>query len=184
VGEASPSYVFHPLAPQRVAVLVPDVRLIALVRNPIDRALSHYHHEKALGREPLPFEEALEQEDARMEGELERMLDPKYFSHAWWNFTYLSRGRYAEQLDRWLERFPRERLLVVPSEDLLERPGETYGRVLEFLGASPHGLDSYPRIFARDYSEMDPRTRSKLRDSFAEPNRRLYELIGRDLGWS
>jgi hypothetical protein len=150
VGEASPSYVFHPLAPQRVAALVPDVRLIALVRNPVDRALSHYHHEVALGRERLSFEEALEQEDIRLEGELERMLDARYFSRAWWNFTYLSRGRYAEQLERWLEMFPRERLLVVPSEDLLDRPGETYGQVLDFLGAPPHELDSYPRIFSRD----------------------------------
>jgi hypothetical protein len=183
VGEASPSYVFHPLAPQRVAALVPNVRLIALVRNPVDRALSHFHHEVALGREPLPFEEALEQEDARLEGELERMLDPRYFSHAWWNFTYLSRGRYAEQLERWLEIFPRERLLIVPSEDLLDGPGETYGQVLDFLGAPPHELDSYPRIFSRDYAEMNPNTRDKLRDYFAEPNSRLYELVGRDFGW-
>jgi hypothetical protein len=183
VGEASPSYVFHQLAPQRVAALVPDVRLIALVRNPIDRALSHYHHEVALGREQLRFEDALAQEDARLEGELERMLDPKYFSHAWWNFTYLSRGRYAEQLERWLEIFPRERLLVVPSEDLLERAGETYGHILNFLGAPQHDLESYPRIFSRKYAEMDPRTRHELRAYFAEPNRRLYELIGRDLGW-
>ena len=183
VGEASPSYVFHPLAPQRVASLLPDVRLIVLVRNPVDRALSHYHHEVALGREPLPFEEALEQEDARLEGELERMLEPRYFSHAWWNFTYRARGRYAEQLERWLDLFPRERLLVVPSEDLLDRPAETYGQVLEFLDAPPHELESYPRVFERAYAEMDPRTRGELRDHFAEPNRRLYELVGRDLGW-
>jgi hypothetical protein len=183
VGEASPSYVFHPLAPQRVAALVPDVRLIVLVRNPVDRALSHYHHEVALGREPLPFEDALEQEDARLEGELERMLEPRYFSHAWWNFTYRARGRYAEQLERWLEIFPRERLLVVPSEDLLDRPAETYGQVLDFLGAPPHELGSYPRVFERAYAEMNPRTRSELCDHFAEPNRRLYELVDRDLGW-
>jgi hypothetical protein len=183
VGEASPSYLFHPLAPQRVAALLPGVRLVALVRNPIDRALSHYHHEVALGREPLPFEQALAQEDERMEGELERMRDPRYFSHAWWNFTYLSRGRYAEQLERWLEVVPHERLLVIPSEDLLARPGETYGQVLEFLGVPPHELDSYPRVFVREYGEMDSRTRGELRDYYAEPNRRLYELLGRDLGW-
>jgi Sulfotransferase domain len=183
VGEASPSYLFHPLAPERVARLVPDVRLIALVRNPVDRALSHYNHELALGRESLPFEQALEQEDARMEGELERMRDPRYFSHAWWNFTYLSRGRYAEQLERWLAHFPRERLLVFPSEDLLERPGETYGKVLEFIGAPPYELESYPRIFTREYEGMDPHTRGRLNEYFAEPNRHLYELLGRDLGW-
>jgi Sulfotransferase domain len=184
VGEASPSYLFHPFAPARVAELLPDARLIALVRDPVHRALSHYHHEVALGRESLPFEEAVDREDERMDGELERMRDPRYFSHAWWNFTYLSRGRYAEQLERWLEHIPRERLLVLPSEDLLERPHEAYSQVLRFLDAPPHKLASYPRIFVRDYPEMDLRTRGILREHFAEQNRRLYELLGRDLGWS
>jgi Sulfotransferase domain len=183
VGEASPSYVFHPLAPERAAELVPDARLIVLVRNPVDRALSHYHHEVALGREPLPFEQALDDEETRMAGELERMRDPRYFSHAWWNFTYQARGRYAEQLERWLELFPHEQLLVIPSEDLLQRSRETYAHVLDFLGAPPHELAAYPRIFEREYPPMDPATRDRLRDHFAEPNRRLYELLGRDLGW-
>jgi hypothetical protein len=184
VGEASPSYLFHPAAPERAARLLPGLSVIALVRNPVDRALSHYHHEVALGREPLAFEEALEQEEQRMEGELDRMLDPKYFSHAWWNFTYLSRGRYAEQLERWLEFVPRERLLILPSDDLLEQPSRTYAHVLEFLGAPQHELESYPRIFVREYTEMDSRTRAALRDFYADPNRRLYELMGRELGWT
>lgn len=184
VGEASPSYVFHPHAPERAAELVPDARLIVLVRNPVDRALSHYHHEVALGREPLPFEQALDDEETRMAGELERMRDPRYFSYAWWNFTYQERGRYAEQLERWLELFPHEQLLVIPSEDLLQRPRETYAHVLDFLGAPQHELAAYPRMFERDYPMMDPATRDRLREHFAEPNRRLYELLGRDLGWA
>ena len=184
VGEASPSYVFHPQAPERAAALVPDARLIVLVRNPVDRALSHYHHEVALGREPLPFEQALDDEETRMAGELERMRDdPRHFSFAWWNFTYQARGRYAEQLERWLELFSRERLLVIPSEDLLQRPRETYAQALVFLGAPPHELAAYPRIFEREYPAMDPATRARLREYFAEPNRRLYEFLGRDLGW-
>ena len=102
VGEASPSYLFHPDAAERAAALVPGARVIALVRDPVERAHSHYQHEVALGREPLPFEEALEREEERLAGELERMrADAGYFSHAWWNYTYLARGRYAEQLERW-----------------------------------------------------------------------------------
>ena len=110
--------------------------------------------------------------------------DPAYFSHAWWNYTYRSRGRYAEQLERWLAVFPREQLLVVPSEDLLLEPERTHARVLEFLGADAHRLDSYPRVFERQYEPMRPETRSRLAEEFAEPNRRLYELLGRDLGWT
>ena len=185
VGEASPSYLFHPLAPERAAALVPGARLIALVRDPVERAHSHYQHEVAFGREPLPFEEAIEQEEARMEGELERMLsDPGYFSHAWWNFTYLARGLYAEQLERWQTAFGRERLLVLANEELAAEPAATYARVLEFLGARPHQLDTYPRVFDRDYPDLKPETRGRLAAHFAEPNRRLYELLGRDLGWT
>jgi len=184
VGEASPSYVFHPLAPARVASLVPNARLIVLVRNPVDRAYSHYQHEVALGREPLSFEDALEREDERLRGEAERMLaDPSYFSREWWDHTYVARGRYAEQLERWLQLFPRERLLVVPTDDLAAEPAKTYARVLDFLGASPHTLESYPRVFERSYEPMPPETRARLADYYAEPNARLYELLGRNFNW-
>lgn len=185
VGEASPSYLFHPLAPERVAALLPSVRLIALLRDPVDRALSHYNHEVSLGREPLPFEEALAQEDERTRGEVERMLvDPGYFSHAWWNYTYRARGLYAEQLERWLAVVPRERLLVLTSDELLESPAPTYARVLEFLGAAPHELRGYPRVFEREYEGMSADLRRRLAGSFAEENRRLAELLGRELPWT
>jgi hypothetical protein len=185
VGEASPSYLYHPLAPRRVHDLVPDVRLIAILRDPVERAFSHYNHEVALGREPLSFEQAIEAEGERLHGEVERMLrEPTYFSHAWWNYTYLGRGRYAEQLERWLEAFPREQLLVLTSEQLSARPAETYADVLRFLGLPPHELSSFPRLNTREYGAMAPRTRAALADRFAEPNRELAELLGRDPGWS
>ena len=184
VGEASPSYLFHPLGPERVRALLPEARLIALVRNPVDRALSHYNHEVALGREPLSFEDALGAEDERLRGELERLVgDPRYFSRPWWSHTYKARGRYAEQLERWLVVFPPEQLLVLPTEDLAAKPERTHACVLEFLGAAPQRLDTYPRVFERHYSPMAPDTRERLAAEFEEPNRRLYELLGRDLGW-
>jgi hypothetical protein len=184
VGEASPSYVFHPLAPQRVQEVVPDARLIVLVRNPVDRALSQYNHEAALGREPLPFEEALDAEEERLRGEQERMAaDPRYFSRDWWSHTYQARGRYAEQLERWLAVFPREQLLILPTDDLGSDPAQAHAQVLEFLGASPQRLDSYPRVYEREYEPMKPQTRERLAAEFEAPNRRLYELLGRDLGW-
>jgi hypothetical protein len=185
VGEASPSYLFHPQAPERVAKLLPEAKLIALVRNPVDRAFSHYQHEVALGREPLSFEQALEAEEDRLRGEEDRILaNSVYFSHAWWNYTYRARGRYAEQVERWLAHVPRERLLIIPSEDLLLEPERAHARVLEFLGAPPHRLESYPRVFERQYEPMRPDTRAQLASEFDESNRRLYELLGRDLGWS
>src|SRR5947207_13676717 len=138
VGEASPSYLFHPSAPERVARMLPGARLIALLRNPVDRAFSHYQHEVALGREELSFEDALACEDERMVGEVERMpRDPAYFSHAWWNYTYAARGRYAEQLERWFAAFPPEQLLVLLTDDLAADTPGTYRRVLRFLRVDP-----------------------------------------------
>jgi hypothetical protein len=184
IGEASPSYLFHPLAPERVARLIPHARLIALLRNPVDRAFSHYQHEVALGREPLSFENAIAREDERMQGEVERMLDdPSYFSYAWWNYTYLARGRYAEQLERWFAAFPRDHLLVLLTDELAGDASGTYLSVLDFLGAGERSLDSYPRIFERDYGEMHDDTRARLEQQFAEPNRRLASLLERDLPW-
>jgi hypothetical protein len=185
VGEASPSYLFHPLAPERARALVPDAKLIALVRDPVDRAYSQYQHEVALGREPLSFEDALAAEEERTRGEAERLAaDPRAWSRAWWDHTYAARGLYAEQLERWLAAFPREQLLVVATEELGERPAETYASVLAFLGAAPHQLDEYPRVFDRDYTQMQPETRAALEARFAEPNRRLEQLLGRSFAWS
>ena len=184
IGEASPSYLFHPLAPQRVREVVPSARLVALLRNPVDRALSHYHHAVAFGREPLSFEEALDREDERLAGEVERLVaDPRYFSRGWWDHTYVARGLYAEQLERWLAVFPREQLLVLPTEELARDPAGTHAIVLAFLGVPSHVLDAYPRVFEREYEPMRPETRERLRQVFAEPNRRLEDLLGRPLGW-
>ena len=118
-----------------------------------------------------------------MQGELERMRDPSYFSHAWWNYTYVSRGLYAEQLERWLEHFPRERLLVVPTDDLGERPGRDVrarARVPRRAATRARVVSAHlqPRVLADGAGN----TRGS-RERFAEPNRRLYELLGRDLGW-
>src|SRR6187551_3563074 len=89
VGEASPSYLFHPLAPERARSLVPGAKLVALLRDPVDRAYSQYQHEVALGREPLSFEDALAAEEERTRGEAERLAaDPRAFSRAWWDHTY------------------------------------------------------------------------------------------------
>jgi hypothetical protein len=185
VGEASPGYLFHPDAPRRVRELLPDAKLVAVLRDPVARAYSHYRHEVALGREPLSFEDALAAEDERMAGELERMAaDPAYFSYAWWNWTYRARGLYAEQLERWYAAFPREQLLVVTNDELAEDTAGTVARVCAFIGAPAPEAAEYPRVYDRDYERMQPETRAELAAFYAAPNRRLSELLGRELAWA
>src|SRR3954470_21966259 len=117
VLESSPYYMFHPLAPERIARDLPDARVIALVRDPVERAYSAHSHELARGFETEPFERALELEDERLAGEVEHMCaDPRYVSHSHRHHSYRRRGHYAEQVERLSALFGQDRVLVVESE--------------------------------------------------------------------
>jgi hypothetical protein len=183
-GESTPYYLFHPLVPARVADVLPECRLIVILRDPIDRAFSHHNHERALGFEDLPFEQAIEREPARLEGEQERILDdPGYRSFAHQHHSYLSRGRYAEQLERWLEHIDRRRLLVLGAEDLFTEPAAVIGQAQDFLGLARETPADLSAKNARSYAPIADDVRADLRQRFAPHNRRLYELVGRDFGW-
>ncbi|MGH9156428.1 MAG: sulfotransferase family protein [Acidimicrobiales bacterium] len=187
--EASPNYLFHPQAPARAAGLLPDARLVALLRDPVERAFSQYQHEVRAGREDLSFEEALDREPDRLAGEEERMAaDAGYRSFEWERHSYAARGRYAPQLRRWMEGYPPERLLVVHSADLYTDTEATYLRILAFLGLpawTPAGFGNHSYVGAPPGAgRIDDATRQRLAAAFADDNRRLYELVGSDFGWS
>lgn len=184
-GEGSPYYVFHPLAPRRVAEKLPDVKLILMLRDPVKRAYSHYRHMLDRGLEHLTLEEALQAEPGRLAGQRERILsDPSYYSFDHQHHSYLARGRYLEQIDVWHRFFPREQMLVIRSEDFFSATATTYGNVLEFLALPPWDLPRFEAHNAGHYSDMNPETRRWLTDYFAEPNRELASYLGIDLGWS
>jgi hypothetical protein len=137
-GEATPYYLFHPLVPRRVARVVPSVRLIVLLRNPVNRAFSHYTHEKVRGHEPLSFEEAIAAEPGRIHGEEKRMvLKQTSRSRKHQVFSYVARGFYAQQLRRWMEYFPDDQILVLGSERFYADPQATMAEVFAFLGLQP-----------------------------------------------
>lgn len=183
-GEASPYYFCHPHCPARAHALVPDARLIVMLRNPIDRALSHYHHQVRHGREPLPFDAAIDAEADRLAGELERMLeDERYYSHPFWAYSYLTRGRYAEQLERWLRFYPRERMLIIGSESFYADPERWHSATLDFLGLERVPLAAYPRHNFGEYQQMDPALRTRLDAYFRPLNQRLEELLGERFDW-
>ena len=183
-GEATPYYLFHPLVPERVAEVLPECKLIVLLRDPVDRAFSHHNHECALGFEDLDFEEAIVAEPQRLAGEEERLVrELRYRSFAHQHHSYLSRGRYAEQLERWLEYFGRERLLVLSAEDLFTEPGKIVGEAQEFLGLAAETPADLSAKNARTYAPIGEQARADLQAIFEPHNRRLYELVGRDFDW-
>jgi hypothetical protein len=177
--EATPDYLIHPGAPRSLAGLVPNAKLIAL-----DRAYSHYQFNVRNERERHPFAKALRKEEQRLAGERERILaNPAYRSNRMRRYTYAARGRYLENLKAYERHFPREQMLIVKSEDLFERTQETYDAVLAFLGLSPWTLRRPESVNTASYSRERPAGYAELCDYFAPHNQRLYQYLGRDLGW-
>jgi Sulfotransferase domain len=183
--DASPYYIFHPLAPERAARLLPDVRLVAILRNPIERAFSHYQHEVRDGRETLSFAEAIAREDERLGDEEERLRrDPAYYSYNHHRYAYVRRGRYLEQLTRWTRHYPRSRLLVLQSERLFREPAAVCAELYQFLGLRPHGLGEYPAFYQGNYERaLAPELRACLATEFESHNRALYEWLGEAYDW-
>jgi hypothetical protein len=184
--DASPYYLVHPWVPQRMAQLLPAVKLVALLRNPIDRALSHYQHEVRGGRESLSFAEAIESEGKRLAGEEERLRkDPEYYSYNHHRYSYTRRGLYIEQLRRWVEHFPRSQLLVLQSEWMFRDPAGATAAVCQFLELPPHRLDWDTPYLQRPYNrDIAPDLRARLAAYFEPYNRELYRWLGQEFDWS
>ncbi|MET0144038.1 MAG: sulfotransferase [Ilumatobacteraceae bacterium] len=200
IGEATPTYLTDPVALDRMAATIPDARLVAVLRNPVDRAYSHYWMEHARDRDPRTFEQAIDDEQLTA-------TSPS---------DYLARGRYAEQLEEVAGRFPREHVHVLLLDDLRDRPEPTYAAVCTFLGVDagfvPPRIGEkvnrfvsfrsmrvrgvrrklptvlrigriVGRLNATDdpYVPMAAETRAALDAHFAEANDALAAWLGRDL---
>jgi hypothetical protein len=205
VGEATPSYLASLEAPKRIASVVPDVRLIAVLRNPVDRAYSHYWHARDWGGEKASFATVVE---SSLQGD----ESPR---------GYLRSGYYLQQLLRYEELFDRAGMLVLRFEDLTADPAATFRRVCGFLGVRDVAPPNLGRVYnahsrlrsgrlrsrmesvrawrrapmlaraidrlnttERAYPPMPAPLRQRLVDHYAEPNAALADHLGWDLsGW-
>lgn len=185
-GEASPYYVWDPRIADRVRAAFPDVKTVLLLRDPVERAWSHYQERRQNGVEPLGFAEALAAEPARLHGELEAMAkDPAYHStaHDW--YAYRARGIYLPQVRNWLRSFPAEQLLVLRSEDMYADPQDVVDQVTDFLGVDRHPLPTTQTFNASHQKSSVPEpVRSELAAFYAPHNAALEEFLGRPLHWT
>jgi hypothetical protein len=168
-GEGTPGYLFHPQAAKRMARVIPDAKLIALLRNPVDRTYSAYHHRTRNRDRVRTFEETVRDNfDAPNQG-------------------FLSQSIYVDHLLRWSEYFDREQMLVLKSEDFFELPRESLRCVLEYLDLpnwEPEAAELRSKLNKGGYGHrMDSATRERLEKYFEPHNQRLYEYLGVDFGW-
>ena len=182
-GEASPYYLAHPLAAARARQVVPGAKVVLVLRNPVDRAFSHWRERVRHDADDLSFEDAIRRERERLAGERERLASG-VVATSWEHehHTYLEQGRYAELLTPWLERFPRERVFVARSEDVFADPDAVRKRLLRFLGLAPVGSSGFPRRNYHGGEPMDPAIRRELVAEFRPHNQALSELVGLDVG--
>ena len=176
-GEISPFYLFHPEAPGRIHSLLPQAKLIVLLRDPVERAISHYFHARKRGFEPLELGDAMAAESTRLASG-----DPFSFQ----KHSYVSRSRYLEQLDRYEALFPRHQLLILRSEDLFEQVERIWPLLLDFLEIEPITVPTYlPKANAgrSEARSIEAALRDRLRDQLSGTVAGVWNRYGIAWGW-
>lgn len=183
--EACTYYMFHPFALERLAADYPHMRLVAMLRDPVERAFSAYKHELGRGFETEPdFEHALDMEEDRLAGEVERMRgDPDYESLSHRHHAYQSRGEYAQQLQRAYQYFPVDQIHVLESEAFFRRPDKVYAELLSFLGLTAFTPQRFDQFNARPSSPMAARTRTRLENYYRPHDAALADVLKRPPSW-
>lgn len=180
-GEATPD-MNKPFMPRLVHELLPNTKLIAMFRNPIDRAFSQYHHNrKFTGRELLTFEDAIAQSDVKIPDEFMNDID-RYARRG--RRSYITRGLYAEQLEHWYQYYPKDRIHIMSSEEFFADPASELKKVLGFLEMPDFSIDCAVSKNVGSYTKkMNDTIHDHLEEIFRPHNRKLHELTGKDFGW-
>lgn len=175
-GEASPGYFQSPDAHTRVKSLFPETKFIAMLRNPVDRAVSWYHHNARR------FRLTAESLDAIMKAEIEQLASIPESEYATAR-GHLADGMYFYKFKRWMSSFPQEQFLVIKSEDFYENAASTMHEVFDFLALPPYEAEHYPIHNAGGYPPTDEALKETLRKFFRPHNEKLSTFLSRDFSW-
>ena len=184
-GEASVRYFDYLHTPERIKQILPYLKFIILLRNPIDRAYSQHSMVSRGGNEKLTFEQAIQYEKERTEKEYEKMKkDENYYNDNYFRYAYLERGIYVDRLKRWMNIFPKKQFLIFDSKDFFENPSMIYLKTLEFLNLPKIDLKKYSVTGRKNESpRMNPKLREQLIEFFRPHNKKLYEFLGTNFHW-
>jgi len=182
--ECSGYYMFHPLAPGRIAAELPNARVIVMLRNPVDRAVSAYGHERRRGFESAGFVDALAREQERLGDEVDRLTqDEHYRSFAHRHHAYLRRGEYAGQVAALIDAVGRDRVYVMDADAFFADPESEFMALQRWLGLPVQVPDQVDKWNAGSPEPMPAQWRARLDEYFAPHDQQLADLIGRTPHW-
>ena len=212
--EATGGYFVHPLIPARVHKLLPLVKLIVVLRNPVERAYSEFHYRVMIGEQITEnFEDVIKSELKRIEiGKNNPELKIENTNYHQFSFSHLRHGLYAQHLENWLKFFPKEQLLILHAKDLYNNLDNIVAETFDFLNLPKYQIESrieknkidkirplggrqrniYKNIDSKtrtlfnvqNYPEMKSKTRKLLQDIFRPHNEKLFEMIGKRFDWN
>ena len=184
-GEATPTYLFYPIVPDRMKKILPDIKLIVILRNPVDRAYSHYNDIMRRNKETLSFEKAIKMEEERCAEEMERLIqDPDFVPIHYGNHSYLAKGVYVDQLENWFRYYNKKQFLILTTDDLRKNPQQILNQIFDFLGLPPFKVENSKDRNVGNYKEkMNEDTRKFLIEYFKPHNERLSKLLQRRFDW-
>ena len=180
-GDSTPQYLFHPLTPKRVFDLLPKINILCVLRNPIDRAFSHYNHNVRNGNESLSFEDAIFKRDEKLDQEYKNLISNNDCDVVFYErYNYLNLGKYAEQLSEWFKFFPKDQFFICKTEDL---SSHTLIQAYEFLGLPYYNPGKITSLNTGKYDAMNRSTREKLYNFFEPYNSKLSTLLNMEFNW-
>jgi len=175
-GEASPYYLYHPKVPKRISKVIPSVNIIIVLRDPVDRAISHYWHEvKKMEVEKLSIMEALKLEEQRLQLEKSKTSGGKLnygFNHK--HYSYKDRGKYCKQIDRYMKSFNSSQIKILKSKDLFGNTDRSFKEVCRFIGIESTKPNLKLKVNENKYRK-NSQARSYLKKYFKEYNDKLNE---------
>ncbi|MGB3514337.1 MAG: tetratricopeptide repeat protein [Microcoleaceae cyanobacterium] len=181
-GEATPNYMYSVEAANKLFSYFPKIKLIVILRNPIERAVSHYYMDKRLGQQQKSFTEAITVETKILQKMMNQSQTNANFLRGR-KSRYLGLGLYLYFLQEWMNIFPREQFLILKSEDMYENPAATMKQVFKFLELPDYPLDDYINYYPGSYSPIKANLRGKLSELFQPYNQKLEEYLGIKFNW-
>ena len=182
--EVTPTYIRRPWTAKRIKKTLPNVKLIAILRNPVDRAYSHYNMSISEGNYKNSFEDVVNKnlKELKELSSYDKGSD-EYFKIFVEN-SHISRGFYAEQLKIWLNIFDDKQIHITSTENLASNPQKTFSNIFNFLEIPDYKLEKLENKRKGNYLPMEKDIREKLLNYFKPYNEELFELIGKKFNWN